>query len=359
VTLSGSGSSDPDGDALSYAWRDGGGALVGSTPTLTLTLGQGTHPFSLTVTDSFGASAEDAVVVTVGDTTPPVVSVTSPVGITALTGVPLGISWTATDNSALAIFHVSYSVDGGATFLLIPGCTSLPGSARSCLWASPGPASSDARIRVSARDAAFNEGIGSSSFSLVAPAITVTAPNAPATWGIGSTQAITWTSNAGGNVEIAVSRNGGTTWTVIAAAVPNTGSFAWLVTSPTTTTARFRVRWTTNPAVSDVSDANVKIATPAVTVAVPNTNVLWTLGSTRTISWSHNLGTSATMKLEVSRDGGSSWSTINTSVPNSGASTGSFSWTVSGPRTSRARIRVTWTANTAVRDRSDVDFRIF
>ena len=41
-----------------------------------------------------------------------------------------------------------------------------------------------------------------------------------------------------------------------------------------------------------------------------------------------------------------------------GATSGSYNWTVTSPRTSNARIRVTWTAGTTVTDTSDVSFTI-
>jgi hypothetical protein len=62
VTLNGSGSSDPDGEALTYGWRENGNPIAsGASPSLTLATG--THTITLTVTDSYGATATDVVVV--------------------------------------------------------------------------------------------------------------------------------------------------------------------------------------------------------------------------------------------------------------------------------------------------------
>ena len=74
VTLDGTQSSDPDGDALSYQWSEGA-MVLGSGPTLTVTLGDGTHTITLTVTDPCGDSDQDTVVIQVsGDTTPPTIT---------------------------------------------------------------------------------------------------------------------------------------------------------------------------------------------------------------------------------------------------------------------------------------------
>lgn len=73
VTLDGSGSSDANGDNLTYTWsKDGFTVATGATPTLSL--GLGSHTFTLTVDDGKGASDTDDVTVTITDTTAPTIS---------------------------------------------------------------------------------------------------------------------------------------------------------------------------------------------------------------------------------------------------------------------------------------------
>jgi len=69
VTLDGSGSSDPDGDPLTYSWTWTGDSAIGESPIISLPLGATT--ITLVVNDGTVDSAPDTVIITVQDTTPP------------------------------------------------------------------------------------------------------------------------------------------------------------------------------------------------------------------------------------------------------------------------------------------------
>jgi hypothetical protein len=94
VTLDGSGSSDPDGDPLSYTWTGPFGTLTGYLIRPTLPLG--THTITLTVDDGLGGTAYDEVVVTVVDTTAPVLECNAPDTIVP-PDAPVSFTVTATD----------------------------------------------------------------------------------------------------------------------------------------------------------------------------------------------------------------------------------------------------------------------
>jgi hypothetical protein len=72
VVLDGSGSSDPDGDALSYTWTGPFGTATGVMPTVSLPLGS--HTVTLTVDDGDGGTSTDTVQIEVVDTTAPVIA---------------------------------------------------------------------------------------------------------------------------------------------------------------------------------------------------------------------------------------------------------------------------------------------
>lgn len=101
VSFDGSGSSDPDaGDTLSFAWDlDGDGAYDDSTstqPSWTYT-SSGTYTATLRVTDPAGATATDAVVISVGNTAPVPVIDTPAAGTLWKVGDTITFSGGATD----------------------------------------------------------------------------------------------------------------------------------------------------------------------------------------------------------------------------------------------------------------------
>jgi hypothetical protein len=99
------------------------------------------------------------------------------------------------------------------------------------------------------------------------------------------------------------------------------------------------------------------IAAAKVTVTSPNTAVIWLLGSVQPITWTHNVGATASFKIEISRDAGTTWTLLTAAAPATGASSGSYDWTVVAPKTEKGRVRVTWNGGTA-NDKSDANFKV-
>ncbi len=127
VTLNGSGSSDPDGDTLTFAWSVDGTPVTGATSaSLTQTFSLGAHTIQLTVTDPGGLTSSTTTHVTVQDTTPPTLtlstnSVTAVLPTASATGATVNLSGiaSATDvcdpapvisNNAPATFPVGTTI---------------------------------------------------------------------------------------------------------------------------------------------------------------------------------------------------------------------------------------------------------
>jgi len=93
--------------------------------------------------------------------------------------------------------------------------------------------------------------------------------------------------------------------------------------------------------------------TSPITVISPNGGEAWEAGTFQTITWT-SVGVSGRVRIDLSRDGGTSWETISRSTRNDG----SQRWTVHGPATTQARIRVASVSAPTVFDISDNDFTI-
>jgi len=91
----------------------------------------------------------------------------------------------------------------------------------------------------------------------------------------------------------------------------------------------------------------------SLTVTAPNGGGSWVIGGAQTIRWS-SAGVSGNVRIELSRNNGSTWTTLLSSVPNTGAQ----SWTVTGPATTQARIRISSVTGAATSDTSDASFAI-
>ena len=75
VILDGSASNDPNGDALTFQWRDEFGNLISNAVAARVNVPIGTHLFTLTVADAAGLTSTSSVHVTIHDTTPPSLNV--------------------------------------------------------------------------------------------------------------------------------------------------------------------------------------------------------------------------------------------------------------------------------------------
>jgi hypothetical protein len=262
------------------------------------------------------------------------------------------ITWTSSGVSGNV--KIELSRDGGATFQTLLADTPNDGSQN---WTVTGPTTMQARVKISSVSNPTVNDQSDANFTISGggpPSITVTVPNGPENWQIGTTQTIQWTSqNLTGNVKIELSRNGGDFQTLFANTA-NDGSQSWTVTSPATFQARIRISSINDPAVHDKSDLNFVISGNGgtITVTSPNGGEIWSIGTTRTITWT-SAGVTGNVRLWLSRDGGQNYTLIGQT-----ANTGSFQWTVTGPASAQCRIAVQSVNDNTIVDVSNTLFTI-
>jgi hypothetical protein len=92
---------------------------------------------------------------------------------------------------------------------------------------------------------------------------------------------------------------------------------------------------------------------PSLTLVSPNGGESWKKRTTQTLRWSSE-GVTGKVRIDLSRDGGLSWTTLFAATKNDGI----HPWQVTGKVTTRARLRIVSVASPAVQDASDGDFQI-
>jgi uncharacterized membrane protein len=335
-------------------------ATTTSTLSVTTSASTPTGTYTLTITGVSGALTHTTTVTLVVSAS--MVTVTAPnTAVTWQSGTTQNVTFTHNLGVGQQM-NIDVSRDGGTTWAPVGSMTTTSATTGTYPWAVTGPSTTLARIRVTAASTGASD-ISNVNFT-ISSAITVTAPNTAVTWAAGSTRTVTWTHSLGAAqaFDVDFSPDNGVTWVSMAIGVPaatsTTGTYTGLMPTTVTTQALVRVSPTRVPVNGDTSNVVFTLAAPTVTVTAPNTNVNWTIGSAQNVTWSHNLGTSENVQIEVSRDGGTTWSVVTASQPNSANTSGTFSWTVTGPATTSARMRVTWTRNGTVQDISNVNFQI-
>ncbi len=184
--------------------------------------------------------------------------------------------------------------------------------------------------------------------------ITVTAPNGGEEFSPGEVTQVTWDRTGEGVplVDIELSVDGGNTFEVEGVSEENDGSFDWTVPNSPTTQARIRVLDADDGDPSDVSDANFTIN--GVRVTRPNGGEAFMIGTVEAITWDRFGTAIANVRIEVSTDGGFTFSDIVPSTENDGT----FDWTVAGDPTEEGLIRITDVANALATDGSDAFFTL-
>ncbi len=170
------------------------------------------------------------------------------------------------------------------------------------------------------------------------------------------TQNVTWNIiGTSQKFNMEYTTNNGTSWTRILTNYPSTlGSFAWSVPNTPSTNCKWKVIDYNNNAIVDQSDATFTIGAALPVLLAPNGGQTWYAGTTQNITWISMFMPSPTVKLEVTTDNGTTWTTITNSTPN----TGSYAWTLPNTPSTTCKVRISDTSNSTINDVSDANFTI-
>ncbi|HXF05639.1 MAG TPA: Ser-Thr-rich GPI-anchored membrane family protein [Blastocatellia bacterium] len=303
--------------------------------------------------DAFGnAGFDDTGNFTIRDTLPPTVSILAPrTGQTVNPGTVFTIRWASSDNVRVLSHDIDFSTNGGQSYTSL--ATGISGTDQEYVWNVPLVTTTQARLRITARDAAGLVGVAETgNFTIrdaLGPSVTVLQPRVGQSVSPGTTLTIQWTSSDNLGVashEIRFSSNGCVSFpTTIATGLPGSQqSYLWDIPADINTT-RACIRVIARDAAGNIGQDDSGLFTirdsvaPSVTLLYPTGGETFAGGSQVTVRWSSSDNiTVASHDLYFSSNGGATFSPIATGLSGSQQS---FSWTVpNNLATSRAQIRV-------------------
>jgi len=285
----------------------------------------------------------------------PSVTVTAPNGGEIWQGLTAHyITWNNTNTGVSTYVNIEYSTNNGASWNYIVYGTYNNNYYN---WSVANVPSTQCLVRVTDYYNANVFDVSNATFTITAASTTLSlyAPNGGETFGVGSTQTISWYSQNISNVKLEYSTDGGLTYpNTIVASTPNSGYYYWTVPNTVTTQCRVRVSDAAVTATSSASAGNFTIVNPTITVTNPNGGQTYIGLTNQTINWT-NTAVSNYVNLQYTTDN-SNWTNITTLYNN--AVTGTYTWQLPNVATTLARVRVVDYYNNAIGDMSDTTFTI-
>ena len=287
----------------------------------------------------------------------PYFTLTSPNGGESwLVGTSQDITWTS--KYITGKVDLQYSTDD-FNFDIKPIATGIDNTG-SYQWVGiPDDQSNKVKVRIKMSDDSSIFDDSDNYFTITGPWICISSPNGGEEWYAGTSQDITWDSlGVSGNVKIEYSKDYFLSDDhVIAASVPNTGSYQWQdVPLDISTTVLVKVSSVSNPAVSDTSDNYFSLTGPWIKVTTPNGGEQWIVDGNGSITWTSDPNI-VNVGISLSLDGGGAYPiSVTDSTPNDG----SYTWIGIPPAaaSNTARIKIFDLADSSVNDISNSNFAI-
>ncbi len=275
-----------------------------------------------------------------------ITSVTSPVsGDAWVVGTVHPITWT-TKGTNMGNVKIEYSTNGGVTYpssnLITPPAGVPAGSPYN--WTVPDNISGTVKVKVTliSDSTAFSE---SALFSIKG-SLSLSSPTAASSWGVGTSQNITWTRNGSmGNLKVEYSTTGGAPYpNVIAASIASSAlTQAWTI--PDAIGSQVRVKITLLSDATTFAESPNFIIKGSLNLTAPTAASVWAVGSSQNITWTRNGASMGNAKIEYSTDGGATYPGMITASVATSALT--QAWTIPDAIGSQVRVKITLLSDTA------------
>ena len=250
-----------------------------------------------------GGVGSDIKAITVAAAVPPTVVLAAPTAALPYGGGSANLSWTVTSGTGGFTYKLESSTDGGSTW----GVVIAAGSSATSKTVNP---TTTTVYKVTATGPTGLQDTDQKTVTVTAatpPTLTLNGTPLSHSFGGGASN-LTWSATGTGPMSYGLEQsiNGGTTWV----AIPITSSTTSRTVNPTVTTI-YRVTATGGTSLKDDKTVTVTIGAPlSPTVNMNATANLPSGGGNSTVTWSATGSAPITYKLEMSTNGGSTFSTV-------------------------------------------------
>ncbi len=227
------------------------------------------------------------------------------------------ITWSASNNIALVTLEY-YNENSGWKQI----ATNINANLGTYSWTIPNDPSDSVKVRI--KNVANSQVYDISENIFRIASVGLTNPNTNLRWQAGTYKNIQWINSPNvKNINIDYSIDAGTTWkNIVMNLSSNSGTYKWLVPEDSSLTARIRITDVASGGnIFDVNDQNFIIN--ILKISQPDGTDAWLSGSSQTITWLSTQDIDS-VSINLSVDGGNSWSIINKVKANKG----SYNWTI-------------------------------
>jgi PKD-like domain/Secretion system C-terminal sorting domain/Ser-Thr-rich glycosyl-phosphatidyl-inositol-anchored membrane family len=283
--------------------------------------------------------------------------VTSPNGNETWTGCnTFNITWTKSASPCNTSYDLYYSLNNGSTWVYITSVTDAGTTSQTFSWTLPaGLSSTQGLIRVQSGNFTNIFDVSNNVFNFIpSNDVTVTSPNGGQVIQGLTNYTINWSNSiyASGLYNVYYSTNGGSSWTTLTTNYSG-NSYTWSVPNVSSTTCLVRVMDYLANCRVDQSDAVFTIVPATPILITPNGGENLFAGNNYNITW-NTTNMFSTVNLYYSLNNGSTWTTIVTSIANSG----SYTWSVPNANSTTCLVRIANSSDITVKDESNAVFTI-
>ena len=260
---------------------------------------------------------------------------------------------------AYTSFNIEYSLNNGTSWTTLAAAQTYSGTTGAYNWSIPNLPTTKALVRVYPNGSAALADKSDTTFT-IKPSVTVILPSYGGVLQVGSVYQVKWGSDGISNLyDIAYSTSGNTgPWTNIVTAYNTaTNTYNWTVPNTPSENCFIRVRDNVSSCKEDISDFAFAIrSTPApITITNPNTAISLNGCQNYTINWTESGSPVGSYNIDLSADGGNTWSSV---ISNYATTGGSYNWIVPNINTTAGLIKVSSSTVSTIFDISDYAFSV-